>query len=184
MTRFATTLNQHQQVRHSGSADRTYQGPKPGVIIGHYSGSNFLSELAAALSLRMRNPQQVSHSAGYVHGSVAANLGAASHAHVVTHNLGRVFAAETGFVLSRAPDTVRAADVSFISSARLPNPPPRGFAELAPVLVVEVLSPDDYLPEVREKVTDWLKAGSRLVWMIDPFRTLAVCIERTGANRA
>jgi Uma2 family endonuclease len=100
-------------------------------------------------------------------------LAAAIHAHVDAHNLGSVFAAETGFILSRKPDTVRAADVSFISSARLPYPPPRGYAELAPDLVVEVLSRDDNLREVREKVADWLKAGSRLVWVIDPVKKLA-----------
>jgi Uma2 family endonuclease len=44
----------------------------------------------------------------------------------------------------------------------------RGFAELAPDLVVEVLSPDDRPGEVRDKVADWLRAGTRLVWVVDP----------------
>ena len=35
---------------------------------------------------------------------------------------------------------------------------------------MEVLSPDDRKGEVREKVMDWLAAGSRLVWVLDPER--------------
>ena len=40
--------------------------------------------------------------------------------------------------------------------------------DLAPDLAVEVLSPTDRAREVREKVADWLRAGTRLVWVIDP----------------
>jgi Uma2 family endonuclease len=111
--------------------------------------------------------------AGYVHGDVAMRLGAEIHVFVERHDLGRVFAAETGFTLARKPDTVRAPDVAFISNARLPDPPPRGFAEMAPDLAVEVLSPGDRPGEVLEKVSDWLKAGARQVWVVDPGRASA-----------
>lgn len=104
------------------------------------------------------------------------------YTHVAAHDLGRVFAAETGFILSRQPDTVRAPDVAFISRARLPSPPPRGFAEMAPDLAVEVLSPEDPLPEVLEKVADWLRAGTRLVWVVDPVRLLARVYRADGSE--
>ena len=39
---------------------------------------------------------------------------------------------------------------------------------LAHDLAVEVLSPTDRLPEVRDKVEEWLSAGTRLVWLVDP----------------
>ena len=87
-----------------------------------------------------------------------------------THPTGRLVAAETGFVLSTNPDTVRAPDVAFIRHDRIPNPMPRGYARFAPDLAVEVLSPDDRPGEVGEKVADWLKAGTQLVWIIDPDR--------------
>lgn len=45
-----------------------------------------------------------------------------------------------------------------------------GYASLAPDLVVEVLSPDDRPGEVLAKVGDWLDAGTRLIWVIDPKR--------------
>ena len=120
--------------------------------------------------------------AGYQHGDIAMQLGAAIHLHVDAHQLGRVFAAETGFTLERNPDTVRAPDVAFISNARLPEPPPRGFAEMAPDLAVEVLSPDDYAPEVLEKVADWLNAGARLVWIVDPIRANARVYRADGSE--
>jgi putative restriction endonuclease len=56
--------------------------------------------------------------AGYQHGDVAMRLAAAIFAHVEAHGFGRVFAAETGVTLTRKPDTVRAPDVAYISTAR------------------------------------------------------------------
>ena len=120
--------------------------------------------------------------AGYQHGDVTMRLAAAIFAHVEAHGLGRVFAAETGFTLARSPDTVRAPDVAFISTARLPDPPPEGFAELAPDLAVEVLSPDDRAGEVLSKVGEWLNAGARLVWVVDPIRVLVRVYREDGSE--
>lgn len=138
----------------------------------------------------VRGQLVVREPAGYRHGAVAMQLGAAMHRHAESRGLGRVFAAETGFTIGRTPDTVRAPDVAFVSAERLPVPAPRGFAELAPDLAVEVLSPDDRAGDVLEKVADWLNAGTRLVWVIDPVRVsamvyradgTAVMVERDGA---
>ena len=138
----------------------------------------------------VRGQLVVREPAGYRHGAVAMQLGAAMHRHAESAGLGRVFAAETGFTIGRQPDTVRAPDVAFIRAERLPSSAPRGFAELAPDLAVEVLSPDDRAGDVLEKVADWLKAGTRLVWVIDPVRInarvyrtdgTAAMVERDGA---
>src|SRR5690349_1239724 len=67
--------------------------------------------------------------AGEGHGWVAMTVGARIFGHVERHDLGRVYAAETGFVLRRAPDTVRAPDVAFVAADRVPGKA-RGFAEL------------------------------------------------------
>ena len=120
--------------------------------------------------------------AGYVHGDVAMLIGAAVLQHVEANSLGRVFAAETGFTLARGPDTVRAPDVAFIRSERLPSPPPRGFAELAPDLAVDVLSPDDRPGEVLQKVADWLNAGTLLVWVVDPRRRIGRAYRADGSE--
>ena len=107
---------------------------------------------------------------GYPHGRAAARMLIAIGQHVVATKSGEILTAETGFTLRRGPDTVRAPDVAYVSNAQIAGRTLRGFAELAPELVVEVLSPDDRKGEVREKVLDWLAAGSRLVWVLDPER--------------
>ncbi len=111
--------------------------------------------------------------AAYRHGKVSSAIGAALYAWVSTRALGDTVGAETGFILRRAPDTVRAPDAAFISNARVPSPDPVGYAELAPDLVVEVRSPSDRAGKLRAKIADWLTAGARLVWVIDPVRRCA-----------
>jgi Uma2 family endonuclease len=85
--------------------------------------------------------------------------------------LGEVYVGETGFLIARDPDTVRGADVAFLSQERAAQVPERGYVPFAPDLAVEVVSPDDRWSEVREKVDEWLVAGSRLVWVFDPQRS-------------
>jgi len=119
--------------------------------------------------------------AGDRHGRVTVNLTIRLGTYVERAAAGQLFAAETGFTLSRAPDTVRAADIAFVRRERLPEPIP-GFPELAPDLVVEVLSPGDRPGEVLAKVADWLFAGVRLVWVVDPERRLARVYRPDGSE--
>lgn len=105
--------------------------------------------------------------AAFKHGRVALAIGAQLYAWVGARGVGVTVGAETGFTLRRNPDTVRAPDAAFISTARLPSADVKGFAELTPDLVVEVLSPSDRTRDVRAKVTDWLSAGAQLVWVLD-----------------
>ena len=107
--------------------------------------------------------------AGGRHGSVAMRIGISLGSYVRDNQLGEVFAAETGFILRRNPDTVRAPDASFVSKERLPiGELPAGYMNLAPDLAVEVVSPNDREAEVLDKVEEWLRAGTRLVWVIHP----------------
>lgn len=110
------------------------------------------------------------------------NLGVELANHVRARELGVVYAAETGFTLARHPDTVRAPDVAFVRRERLPTPEPVGFPDLPPDLVVEVLSPDDRPGELLAKIADWLAAGTRLVWVIDPDRRVARVYRHDGAE--
>jgi Uma2 family endonuclease len=100
---------------------------------------------------------------------------------VEDHDLGVVFAAETGFQLARAPDTVRAPDVSFVRKERLPEGDlPTGYWPGPPDLAVEVMSPNDSKPEVERKAQEYLRKGVRLVWLVFP-RKRAVAVHRPGA---
>ncbi len=103
--------------------------------------------------------------AGYRHGKDAVRIAALIRNFVAPRRLGDVVAAETGFLLLRNPDHVRAPDCAFIAAGRLPTgSDPIGYAELAPDLVVEVISPGDTATEVQERIDDWLRAGTRVVW--------------------
>lgn len=113
--------------------------------------------------------------AGFDHGDIAAEALVAIKNFVRARNLGKVLAAETGFTLRRGPDTVRAPDVAFVRADRVPPRDGRvGFVELAPDLVVEVVSPGDRAAMVNAQALQWLDAGVRLVWVVYPQSASAV----------
>lgn len=106
---------------------------------------------------------------GGTHGIVAMRMGVLLSEYVEAHRLGVCFAAETGFILQRDPDTVRAPDVAFVAAGRIPTTGiPTFYWPSAPDLAVEVLSPWDRPAEVRRKVAEYFAAGARLVWIVDP----------------
>ena len=110
--------------------------------------------------------------AGFEHGRIAQRVATqlTLYQQQIRQYLGEVVI-ETGFVI-RYPDSesVRAPDVAFIRKERLPDLRPHTFAEFAPDLVDEVVSPDDAYSTVREKVEEWLRAGVSVVWVVDPLR--------------
>jgi Uma2 family endonuclease len=120
--------------------------------------------------------------AGFDHGARIVKLTVPLAQHVEGQRLGVVVGAETGFVLARNPDTVLAPDIAFVRQERIPAAGnPRGFWDGAPDLAVEVVSPSDTFSEVEEKVDDWLAAGTRMVWVVNPRRrTVTVYRSRTA----
>ena len=119
--------------------------------------------------------------AGFEHGVVVMNVAVPLGQHVRRCGLGVICGAETGFVLTRRPDTVLAPDVAFVRRERIgASGRPTAFWEGAPDLAVEVVSPGDTRPEVAEKVASWLAAGTRVVWVVDPGRR-SVTIHEPGA---
>ena len=118
--------------------------------------------------------------AGDEHGRITVKLTYAVASHVMSRQLGILHGAETGFILSRNPDTVRAPDLAFTRAERA-SPPARGFVPVAPDLAVEVLSPDDRPGYVREKVAEWLEAGTLAVWVVDP-RERTVTVHEPGQH--
>jgi len=109
--------------------------------------------------------------AGYEHGSVAMSIGARIWNFVREHGLGTVFAAETGFILRRDPDSLLAPDVAFVRAGRLDHERDRqGFARIAPDLAVEVISPSERAGKIRDKVEEYLATGVRLLWLLNSRR--------------
>lgn len=112
---------------------------------------------------------KVSPPPGYEHGLVTMNIAGPLYAHIEANNLGKVCAAETGFLLYRNPDTVRAADVAFIRRERIEQVGPvKGYWIGAPDLAVEVISPSDTVARIEGKVEQWLNAGTALLWVVSP----------------
>lgn len=118
--------------------------------------------------------------AGARHGQVIVRLTVRLASHVEQQGLGVVLDSSTGF---RLPDgNVRSPDLSFVAEGRWPAAElPDGFAELAPDLAVEVVSPGDSEREVLDKVGEYLAADVRLVWVID-FRNRRAAAYRSLTN--
>ena len=105
---------------------------------------------------------------GGIHGEVVSELltllrnwaKAEKHGYVAT---------EVGYLVRRNPDGVRAADVSFVRQTRIPETGiPEGFWSIPPDLAVEVVSPTETAQDIWDKVSDYLEAGTPLVWVVYP----------------
>ena len=119
---------------------------------------------------------------GNIHGNRAMRLGWRLAQYVESNDLGVVFAAETGFRLASEPDTVRAPDIAFVAKSRVEEVGEfDGFWPGAPDLAVEVLSPFDACTIVEQKVGDYLNAGTRAVWVVDP-RRRTVTVYRSSSD--
>ncbi len=121
--------------------------------------------------------------AGSRHGAVCAQLVMVLLSFVKKHRLGYVFDSSTGFRLPGG--NVRVPDVSFVAMGRFPDEQvPEGFSDVPPDLAIEVLSPDDRSRDVLDKVGEYLQAGVRLVWVIDPRkRTAAIYRSLTDVRK-
>ncbi len=121
--------------------------------------------------------------AGGTHGVVAAQICGLLTMHVLPRGMGKVFGAETGYLLARDPDTVRAPDASFLSRERIEamGGVPAGYLLGAPDLAFEVTSPGDRRRDVESKTRCWLQAGTRAVVVVDP-RARSVVVHRPDGS--
>ena len=119
---------------------------------------------------------------GLRHSKVTARACFLLEVHNQAHRLGHVLAGEAGFIVRREPDTVRGADVAFISYRRLPKDTQvTGFLDVPAELIIEVLSDDTSWAEMEKKIGEYHAAGVDLVWVLDP-RTLTLQISARGAS--
>lgn len=102
--------------------------------------------------------------AAIVHGEIGSNVHLLLGLYVRENKLGRLYSLETTFQLG---DRVVKPDIAFVSTKRLSEDKLKGFA-VAPDLAIEVVSPTDKHYDVTEKALAYLKAGTRLVWVIEP----------------
>jgi Uma2 family endonuclease len=123
--------------------------------------------------------------AGGKHGTLTMKLGRLIGDHVESNHLGETTAAETGYILFKNPDgkdTVRAPDVGFIAAARIPETGlPDGYVPFAPDLAVEVVSPNDDAETLEKKIGEYLKYGTKMVWVFYPNLKRAVVHTPSGS---
>ena len=101
------------------------------------------------------------------HGRIEFRVAALINSIVSTQNLGLIMVGEVGIFTRWNPDRVRGADIVFISHEQYDRrTKTRGFLDVAPELVVEILSPER--PDTDQKVIEYLAIGVRLVLVVDP----------------
>jgi Uma2 family endonuclease len=105
---------------------------------------------------------------GFRESALAMSLGKWLIDFVNPRNLG-IVSGESG-MMRIFPGLVRIPDVAFASWKRFPNRrmPNEPIPDLAPDLVVEVLSESNTEQEMARKYREYFQAGVRLVWEVDP----------------
>ena len=101
-------------------------------------------------------------------GGIESNIMFALQQHVRLRGLGQVTPGDVMFRLEQNPDTLRQPDVAFVRADRLPPlEQRRSYSPVVPDLAVEIRSPSNTARELAVKVADYLRAGVRLVWVVD-----------------
>ncbi|MFM9840411.1 MAG: Uma2 family endonuclease [Cyclobacteriaceae bacterium] len=83
--------------------------------------------------------------------------------------LGFTFGNNAGFKLSNG--AIKSPDAAFVSKARISELAPhqkKGFYQVCPDFVIEILSDSDSLPQLKEKMKEWIDNGCILAWLINP----------------
>ena len=113
------------------------------------------------------------------HGETVGALHAILGAYIRTYRLGRIYSAETGFLVARNPDTIRTTDIAFIQRSRVtPEAVAPNWNPVIPDLVVEVVASRDRAPEIAGKVEMWIEAGVRMVWVVYRIRRTVEIYQR------
>jgi Uma2 family endonuclease len=118
------------------------------------------------------------------HGQICGQAYYLLRSHIEAQDLGHLLSNDSGVITERGPDTVRGADVCFYTYARVPKGPLADrYLDVAPDLIVEVLSPSDRWPKVLGKVAEYLDAGTTVVLVLDDQRRMAQLYRADGMTR-
>src|SRR5262249_46613344 len=120
-----------------------------------------LFELEEGAPVEMPSP-------GELHGVICGLIAHLLWAYVFRRGAGYVCGNDTGLLVRQGPDTIRGPDVMLFGETRRLEGLSRKFATGIPLLVVEVLSPNDQTSKVNIRISQYLERGVRLVWLVDP----------------
>lgn len=103
------------------------------------------------------------------YGLIEMNIGGQIYMFLQSHPFGRLVGGDSGVYTSRAPDTVRGADLYYITKERLAKrDPSKAYLDVAPDWITEVLSPSNTEAYIQEKLAEYFDIGVRMVWLVDP----------------
>lgn len=105
---------------------------------------------------------------GHPHAFIESMLAFFLNLFMRQHKIGRILTGEVGIVTKRQPDSIRAADVAFISHERLALTQTEGYLDVAPELVVEIMSPGNAWSDMQEKLAEYFAIGVQMIWVVDP----------------
>ena len=95
---------------------------------------------------------------------------------------GRVTGADGAYALSS--NCLRVPDVGFYTVAKAARiSDPHKFLPFAPDLAVEVVAPNEFAAELMQKVTQYLAAGTALVWVVYPELRIVVVHSPNATSR-
>jgi len=104
---------------------------------------------------------------GALHGYTCSILVMALMNYILPRKLGIILDSSTAFTMKNG--NKRSPDISFVSKEKLQGLTelPDGFLDGAPDLAIEVLSPNNTIAEIDQKIVEYFENGSRLVWVIN-----------------
>lgn len=141
----------------------------------HEADDRYLTELVCGIVVREPRP-------GWLHGRTQIRLGHLLQSWADAHGDAEV-TAESGYVLAEDPATVRGPDVAVILGPAPKRSRAGGWTQGAPDVAIEVVSPHDTSSAMQRKTLDYLEAGARLVWIVDPEARTVTAYRPDGTAR-
>jgi Uma2 family endonuclease len=103
------------------------------------------------------------------HGAIMISVATLLKTYAKSHAGWSVSGGDPGTKLAKEPATLRGPDVAMVRADRVPKGKgAAGWLDGAPDLAVEVKGDDQSVAELMRKALEYIKAGARQVWLLDP----------------
>lgn len=122
--------------------------------------------------------------ASFIHGRLIAEVARRLGNHVIEHRLPGTVLSDAGLVLGlqRDPERMRGPDVVYVDRAKVEaHPDPERLMRCAPDLAIEIDLTSAKKPGGKQRIAEYLEAGARLVWAIDPHTRTATVHRPDGS---
>ncbi|MGH2557605.1 MAG: Uma2 family endonuclease [Thermomicrobiales bacterium] len=118
---------------------------------------------------------------GYRHGKRSLRIGGRFLDYA--DDFGGEVTSDAGFSLRADPDTLLAPDIAYVRAERVPPEEDQDrYAQLAPDVVVEIVSPSDRPGHIRDKVVEYREAGVLMTVIVDAFKRRVSVYRADGAS--